>query len=193
MPLRVIAGEYKGRKLFAPKDDRVRPTADRVKEAIFSMAQPWILDSVCIDLFAGSGSLGIEALSRGAAFVYFVDISRESLALVKQNLNHVGSPPDRSALIGTGWKAAVARIAETVSGAELVFVDAPYALCEYYSEILGALAGSGILAEEALIFIERDGKADAYLDELPDGMAAVRVKRYGNTVVDMIRYESEDL
>jgi 16S rRNA (guanine(966)-N(2))-methyltransferase RsmD len=189
MAIRVIAGDYKGRKLFAPKDDNVRPTTDRVKEAMFNMAQPLVGDAVCIDLFAGSGSLGIEALSRGAARVYFCDNSKESLALVKQNLDHVGAPPDRAALVGTGWKAAIARIAERVRDAELVFVDAPYALCEYYLEILEALRQSGVLAEEAWVLIERDAKADGYLDALPEDWEAVRVKRYGNIAVDMIRYE----
>jgi 16S rRNA (guanine(966)-N(2))-methyltransferase RsmD len=153
------------------------------------MAQPWIEDAVCLDLFAGTGALGIEALSRGAGLVYFCDNSKESLALVRQNLDHVGVSPACAALLGTGWKAAIARIAEKGGGVEIVFVDAPYALNEYYSEILSVLADSCILDEEALVFVERDAKADRYLDALPEGCELVRSRRYGNTAVDMICYE----
>jgi 16S rRNA (guanine(966)-N(2))-methyltransferase RsmD len=157
-----------------------------VKEAVFNIAQPLIEDAVCLDLFAGTGSLGIEALSRGASLVYFCDNSKESLDLVRRNLDHVGAPPNSAVLLGTGWKAAIARIAEMGGGVEMVFVDAPYALCEYYSEILGLLSDSGILCEEALVFIERDAKADGYLAELPEGMEPVRSRRYGNTAVDVV-------
>ena len=187
MAMRVIAGDFKGRKLFSPRDNNVRPTADRVKEAIFSMAQPLIEDAVCLDLFAGSGSLGIEALSRGASHVYFCDNSKESLSLVTQNLEHAGASPSSATLIGTGWKAAIARIAAKAEEVELVFVDAPYALCEYYLEILDTIEQSGVLADEAWVFIERDVKADNYLADLPES-AASRTKKYGNTAVDMIYY-----
>ena len=188
MAMRVIAGLYKGRRLFSPRDDSVRPTTDRVKEAIFSIAQPMIEDAVCLDLFAGSGALGIEALSRGASHVYFCDNSKESLSLVTQNLEHVGASPKSATLIGMGWKAAIARIAGKAEDVELVFIDAPYSLCEYYLEILALLEQSGILADEAWVFVERDVKNDGYLQDLPE-TAAVRSKKYGNTAVDMIYYE----
>jgi 16S rRNA (guanine(966)-N(2))-methyltransferase RsmD len=162
-----------------------------VKEAVFNIAQPWTEDAVCLDLFAGTGSLGIEALSRGAALVYFCDNSNESLGLVMPNLDRVGVSPNRAVILGTGWKAGIARVAGKGGGVEMVFVDAPYALCEYYSEILGVLGESGALAEEARIFIERDAKADAYLDVLPEGMMIYHTRRYGNTVIDMILYEKE--
>ena len=188
MAMRVIAGVYKGRRLFPPKNNNVRPTTDRVKEAIFSMAQPMVEDSICLDLFAGTGALGIEALSRGASHVYFCDNSKESIALVTQNLEHVGASPNSTTLLGTGWKAAIARIAGKAGDVELVFVDAPYSLCEYYSEILETIEQSGILAEEAWVFVERDVKNDLYLDGLPEDVY-VRTKRYGNSAVDMICYE----
>ena len=67
--MRIIAGELKGRRLKTPEDNRVRPTADKVKEAVFSMISPWIYDSTAVDLFAGTGNLGLEAISRGASHV----------------------------------------------------------------------------------------------------------------------------
>ena len=83
--MRIIAGELKGRRLKTPEDNRVRPTADKVKEAVFSMISPWIYDSTAVDLFAGTGNLGLEAISRGASHVIFVDKDRRSIALIREN------------------------------------------------------------------------------------------------------------
>ena len=77
--MRIIAGEFKGRRLYAPKDHRIRPTTDKVKESIFSMVAAYLEDAVVIDLFSGTGNLGLEALSRGAKRCYFGDKSRESM------------------------------------------------------------------------------------------------------------------
>ena len=88
--MRIIAGELKGRRLTAPKDESVRPTAEKVREAVFSMLQTYIPDAVVVDLFAGTGSLGLEALSRGARRAYFVDRDRTSIALVKANVGTCG-------------------------------------------------------------------------------------------------------
>lgn len=84
--MRIIAGEFKGRQLKAPGDRRVRPTADRVREAWFSILQPLLPGSLVVDLFAGSGALGLEALSRGAARVDFVERSRYSLEALRANI-----------------------------------------------------------------------------------------------------------
>ena len=83
--MRIIAGEFKGRRLRSPEDGRVRPTSDKVKEAVFSMLLPYLHDSTAVDLFAGTGSLGLEAISRGARMVYFADRDRRSIALVREN------------------------------------------------------------------------------------------------------------
>lgn len=84
--MRVITGKLKGKKLISPPDDLVRPTADRVKESLFNIIHPLLLGSHCADLFAGSGNLGIEALSRGAEHCVFVDKSSDSLQIVRKNL-----------------------------------------------------------------------------------------------------------
>ena len=86
--MRIIAGELKGRRLHTPDDDRVRPTTDKVKEAVFSMIAPWLCESVVADLFAGTGNLGLEAVSRGASRVYFVDKDRRSIALIRENVSY---------------------------------------------------------------------------------------------------------
>ena len=84
--MRIITGDFKGRRLEMPENNNIRPTTEKVKEAIFSIIAGNLEDAVCVDLFAGTGNLGLEALSRGAEKCYFGDNSRESLALIKRNI-----------------------------------------------------------------------------------------------------------
>lgn len=98
--MRIIAGEFKGRKLFTPKNDIIRPTSDKVKEAVFSMIAANIVDSVVIDLFSGTGNLGLEALSRGAKRCYFVDKSRASMKIILQNIAHCNQDEKAITIIG---------------------------------------------------------------------------------------------
>jgi len=181
--MRVIAGDYKGRKLIAPKGSEARPTADRVKEAIFSMVEPELPDSVCLDLFAGSGALGIEALSRGAKRVYFCDASSSSIAAIKKNLDDCRVDSARAVTLARDWRAAAKGLSEKCN---LVFIDAPYNMCEHYSQILEKLARENALEENALIVIERDVSAGGYA--LPEGFEKLREKRYGSVGVDLLVY-----
>ena len=182
--MRVIAGEFKGRKLAAPKGPDVRPTADRVKEAIFSMLQPGQDGAVCLDLFAGSGALGIEALSRGASRVYFCDCMPAPLAALRQNLEACGAVNGaRAVVFAADWQASLPRIKEKCN---IVFIDAPYDMWEHYSKILEKLACERVLEEDARIVIERNVSAGGYL--LPAGFERLREKRYGSVGVDLLGY-----
>ena len=181
--MRVIAGDFKGRKLFAPRGTEARPTSDRVKEAIFNMVQPDLKDSVCIDLFAGSGALGIEALSRGAERVYFCDIAPASLASLKQNLDLCRIGGQRAIVFAKEWRSAIMSLKEKCN---LVFIDAPYNMCEYYSQILEEIAKSRVLEEGSRVVIERKASAGGY--SLPHGFEKEREKRYGNIGVDLLIY-----
>jgi len=181
--MRVISGEFKGRKLISPKGTDVRPTADRVKEAIFSMVWPDLPGAHCLDLFAGSGALGIEALSRGASRVVFCDASPSSLAALRQNLETCRIDGQRAVVIARSWRAAAAIMNEKCN---LVFIDAPYNMWEHYSQILECLMDEGVLEEGALIVIERAARAGGY--SLPAGFAKIREKRYGSVGVDLLVY-----
>jgi len=181
--MRVIAGEFKGRKLISPKGTDVRPTADRVKEAIFSMVGPELPGSICLDLFAGSGALGIEALSRGASSVFFCDASPSSLDALRQNLETCRIGGQRAVVIAKGWRAAASILNEKCN---LVFIDAPYNMWEHYSQILECLKNESVLEEGALIVIERAARTGSY--SLPAGFAIIREKRYGSVGVDLLVY-----
>ena len=86
--MRIIAGDYKGRRLETPDNFDVRPTTDKVKEAMFSIISPYVVDGIFVDLFSGTGNLGLEALSRGASKCYFCDSSRTSIGIIRKNIKY---------------------------------------------------------------------------------------------------------
>ena len=121
--MRIVAGRWKGRTIDAPKDDRVRPTADKVREAWLSIVQTRIAGARVLDLFAGSGALGLEALSRGASSADFVEIAAPSLRVLRENIAKLGAA---DAVV---HKADALRFAEALDADayDLAFADPPYA------------------------------------------------------------------
>jgi 16S rRNA (guanine(966)-N(2))-methyltransferase RsmD len=117
--MRIISGKYKGKKLDGYLIDGTRPTMDRVKESLFGMIQGFINDSVCLDLFAGSGNLGLEALSNGAQKCYFVDHNKEVIKILNKNLKDIKG----SIIIHADYKNALNEIKEQM---DIIFLDPPY-------------------------------------------------------------------
>jgi 16S rRNA (guanine966-N2)-methyltransferase len=178
--MRVIAGEYGGRRLEAPRGLRTRPTSDRVREALFmSLGE---LDSIqVVDLYAGSGALGIEALSRGASFVHFVDSDRNARETLARNLETLGAA-GRSKIWPLTLPRGLARLEDELRVARLVLVDPPYGGAEACA-VLAALGRPGVLGTGARVVVERHQK-----DELPETAGALvleRERRYGETVVNL--------
>lgn len=170
--MRIIAGDLKGCRLKTPDDNRVRPTADKVKEAVFSMISPYLYDSVAVDLFAGTGNLGLEAISRGARRVYFSDRDRRSISLIRENVSHCRAE-DRSVIFCCDYKEALARIRET---ADIIFLDPPYR-SGYLEDALESIVSCGVLAEDGIIVAEH-----ALDEELPESLCSlsmVKKKKYG--------------
>jgi 16S rRNA (guanine966-N2)-methyltransferase len=169
--MRVVAGSARGRRLAVPPGTSVRPTSDRVREAVFNALGS--LDAIdgatVVDLFAGSGALGIEALSRGAAHATFVDRDRAAVDCVRANLASCGLA-DRSTVVrgdGAAWAAGAPRH-------DLALLDPPYAFDEWSSLLLDLPAG--------LVVVESDRPV-----ELPGGWEIVRDRRYGTTHVRVAR------
>src|SRR3954467_7830324 len=123
--MRIVAGQWRGRKLKAPTSDAIRPTADRVREAWMSIVSPWIPEARVLDLFSGSGALGIEALSRGAASVDFVENATASLRLVEENLALVDAGDTARLHRTDGMKFVEVLPAHAY---DLAFADPPYDL-----------------------------------------------------------------
>ena len=150
--MRIIAGEARGRSLTAPKGTDTRPTLDRVRESLFNIVRLHVPDANVLDLFAGSGSLGLEALSRGAAHATFVDSGRAAQAAVLHNIAAVGVA-DRSVLLRCDWRTALSRLAADGAAFDLVFLDPPYGM-PGAEAMLEALRTSGVLAEGSLTVYE---------------------------------------
>jgi 16S rRNA (guanine966-N2)-methyltransferase len=179
--LRIIAGTYKGRRLFAPKGVAVRPTADRVKEAVFSALGQAVTGARVLDLFAGSGGLGLEALSRGAARVVFVDRDPAVLAVLRRNLDLI--PEDRAPV--RVIRADLAKSWKPLAGAgpfDLVFMDPPYRQ-GLVGPALDRLVQEGLVAPDALAVAEHH-RSDH--PELPQAWEIQAVKTYGHTAVSFL-------
>jgi 16S rRNA (guanine(966)-N(2))-methyltransferase RsmD len=161
----VIAGSLKGRRLDAPSGLRVRPTSDRAREALFDILGPMVRGASFLDLFSGSGAVGIEARSRGAERVVLVENDRTALGVLDKNLESLGIA-GQIAVVRALWPRALAQAARLAGPFDIVFADPPYALADYPA-ILESLApsppGPGtprLLAPDPLIILEHEDRAD---------------------------------
>lgn len=178
--VRVIAGRYGGRQLRAPKGKRTRPTAQKVREAIFALLGE-VEGTRVLDLFAGTGALGIEALSRGAAHAVFVESDRAALAALRANLDALELAADRAQVRREGAERAVQRACEAKETYDLVLIDPPYGLAHELAPRLSAALG-GLLAPGARVVAESDRRAPLALE-----LALVRERRYGDTTIAIHR------
>ena len=178
--MRIIAGSAKGRKLVAPGRAKTRPTTDRVKESIFNIIQFDIEGRHVLDLFAGSGQLGIEALSRGAESAVFVDMSRQSAEAIRHNLSIAGFSDRGRAVI---WDA-IGFISSTKEKFDLIFLDPPYGE-KPLAKTLGAIIAFDICREGGIILCENDAGVEP--PEPSGNYALGRTYTYGNTLVSVYR------
>jgi len=172
--MRVVAGVYGGRRLTAPPGTETRPTSDRVREALFSVLGPSVHDARVLDLFAGSGALGIEALSRGAATAVFVDRSRRAIDAIRANLDALDIEADVRPLEA---RAALRAASARREAYDLVFLDPPYRrAAELGRELSEGLAA--VLAPGARVITESDRRVPLELD-----LPLADERRYGDTVI----------
>ncbi len=171
--MRIIAGKYRGRNLKSPPDGKTRPTSDRLRETLFNILNPRIGEETrFLDLCAGSGAVGIEALSRGVKHVTFVDISRKNCALIEENLDHLEIPEERTEVFRSDAEKFLSRSAETF---DIVYYDPPYA--EDYLDVLRKFgfsdsadsADSKLLSENGVVIAEHHVK-----QTLPDLVGELR-------------------
>lgn len=171
--MRVIAGKYRGRTLKGPKHEGVRPTADRVKEALFNILGAGVQGAVFLDLFAGTGGIGIEAVSRGAASVVFVDQSFLSIKLIYENLR-ILQPDEQVRVLHLSFERAIDLLAKENLSFDLIFLDPPFEggiLIQAIQKILekNLLKTAGIIIAEHprkfnLVLPELEGKTRNYGD-----------------------------
>lgn len=179
--MRVIAGKMRGTKLIAPDNDDIRPTTDRVKEDIFNIISPYVIDAVFLDLFAGSGAMGIEALSRGAERAVFVDRSGKSLSVASKNIKKcrceeqcvkVRMPAERY-------------VRQSKERFDIIFLDPPYRY-EKLKNIIENIIKYDILKDDGILIVEHDRNVPLEVD---GRLEKVRDKTYSLTQVEFFVLE----
>ncbi len=176
--MRIIAGDYKGRRLETPDGYDVRPTTDKVKEALFSIIAPYIGGGVVVDLFSGTGNLGLEALSRGAEKCYFCDNSRMSIGIIKRNIKYCNAE-EYSVVYAGDFRQSLQKIRDK---ADVIILDPPYE-AGYYEEAFELIRELDLLAEDGVIVAEHWAKL-----ELPEelyGFEKIKERKYGHIVLSI--------
>jgi 16S rRNA (guanine966-N2)-methyltransferase len=184
MSLRIIGGELKGKKLYTIPGTLVRPTADRLRESIFNILSYLVRDAAVLDLFAGTGAFGIEALSRGAELAVFIDYNKTALSVVERNIQSC-AVDNRSKIIRWDIVKNLNCIKSMVSKFDLVFMDPPYNKGLIKPTLLN-LHDSGSLCNEASIVIEHN-----YLEPIPETCKRFELidqRKYGKKLASFLKY-----
>lgn|SRR5262249_43978072 len=187
--MRIVAGKFKGRLLRTVRGQDVRPTSDRLRETLFNILAPEIAGSRFLDLCAGSGAVGIEALSRGSGHATFVERSRAACSLIRTNLESLGIECDAAVLCRDG-EAAVRSLVEQGAQFDIIFFDPPYA-SGMYSRVLNIIARGHLVAEDGIVVVEHWAKT-------PPGVEFGELKMYrqvkqGESALTFIRPQAEVL
>lgn len=168
--MRVIGGEYRGRRLRTAEGRAVRPTSDRLRETLFNILSPGILNRAFLDVCAGSGAVGIEALSRGAGHATFIDRSRSACSIIRQNLESLGLE-DRATIINRDAAVALKRLSVESRKFDIVFVDPPYDAA-VHGAIMTLLGSGTLVGGEGIVVVEYHARRP-----LEDEFGALRAYR----------------
>ena len=168
--MHIISGKYRGRKLQTPQDEATRPSTGQVREALFNICQTYIDESDFLDLFAGSGAIGLEALSRGASSATFVDNHRESLRCIQQNIEHIGAKPKEAQALYGDVFAVMDKLARQGNTYAIIYADPPYHTIHvvkgiedsYSNHVIKHVDEGSLLLPNGVLFIEDDGEAPEY-------------------------------
>ena len=183
--MRIIAGKARGRKLIPPASMETRPTLDRVKESMFSIIQNYIQDAVVVDVFAGTGSLGLEAASRGAEEVYLVDRSKDAFALLKQNVDNLKFN-DFCYPLNMDSYEALKYLSNKKKVFDIIFIDPPYCR-EMIPEAIKIVHENNMLSENGIIVTKIDSIEEIY--EGYENITLSKSRKYGNTTICLYKYE----
>lgn len=185
--VRVIAGTAKGHKLKSLEGRSARPTADRVKESLFNILMPVTAGAIFLDLFAGTGSVGIEALSRGARAATFVDENQCCIEIIKDNLAHTKLAGNADVIRGNAFDA-IQMMASKGCKYDIIFIDPPYGV-GIPDRILGDISRLGILNENGIIIVEKSRKDN--IGRQFGNIILKDVRRYGDTELVFYGFKAE--
>lgn len=180
--MKVISGLLKGRIIDGYDINGTRPTMDRVKESLFGMIQDYIKDSVVLDLFAGSGQLGIEAISNGAKTCYFTDNNNEVIKVLNKNISNLNIK-NKSKVLQTDWKKFLNECGNNNIKFDIIFVDPPYDY-QVYEKILEKVSTLNLLNKDGLIILEHH---NLKFKEKYNDLILFKEKKYGNKSVNIYK------
>lgn len=184
--MKITSGIYKCRKINIPKD--IRPTSEKVREAVMSMSLDRIIGGRILDLFAGSGALGLEALSRGAEVCYFNEINRKNFSILKANIANCKAE-DKSIMTNSDFRLCIERN-DFIGGLDVVFLDPPYAEIEYYDEVFDLLEKKKCMNLGGYVIAEHDKRN--VLNESYGSFTKIKEKKYGTIGVDVFEFNNLD-
>jgi 16S rRNA (guanine966-N2)-methyltransferase len=192
--MRVIAGKFRSRSIKSLKGLALRPTSDRLRETLFNVLADRVPDARFVDAFAGTGAVGIEALSRGAREVIFIENHVAAVALIRKNLQALGIQ-SLGHVVTLDALRGLKRMAEkppaTSSLVDIVFLDPPYAATQEYRSVLTFLGTAPFLGEGSLVIAEHRSSVD--LPETFGSLSRVRALRQGDATLSFYRFTSNDL
>lgn len=179
--MKVISGIYKGRKIEGYDINGTRPTMDRVKESLFATIQDYLNDSIILDLFSGSGNLGIEALSQGARYAYLVDYNQKATKVIKKNIETIGI--SNCEVINMDYLKALRYLSEKKVKLDLIFLDPPYKT-DYIEKSINLITKLELLNNNGLIICESDS-----IDKIayPESYKIIKEKKYGDKWVVILK------
>ena len=180
--MKVISGTLKGRTIEGYDIEGTRPTMDRVKESLFATIQEYIKDSIVLDLFAGSGSLGIEAISNGAKLCYFIDNNNEVIKTLNKTMTNFNIK-DKSRIILSDWKKFLNESSKNNTKFDLIFIDPPYNY-DVYEKILTKVSELNLLNDKGLIILEHQ---NLKLKDEYNSLKLYKQKKYGNKSVNIYK------
>ena len=178
--MRIISGKYKGRKVEGYNIDGTRPTMDRVKESMIAMIQNKINDSVCLDLFAGSGSIGFELISNGAKSIYFVDNNFKVTDTLKKNVKELRMTEDVN-ILKSDFKDALTKFSKENLKFDIIFLDPPYKM-NFITPAIRLIKELNLLNNDGIIICEYENESIDYLD-----YEIIKDKKYGSKYISIIR------
>lgn len=188
--MRIISGQYRGRQIATLKGGKLRPTSDQLRETLFDVLGPRITGARLLDAYAGSGAVGLEALSRGASEVVFIEHHRAAAALIRQNLEALGIKSGYR-LVTSDVLDGLERLSEEAARFDIVFLDPPYTEIREYHHALRQLARGGLLGPESLVVAEHSRHTE--LEERYGALARVRLLRHGDAQLAFYRLAAEPL
>ncbi len=176
--MRVIAGSARGRRLVSIRGDKTRPTADKLRETLFNIIAPRVFESSFLDVFSGTGAIGIEALSRGAETAVFVEKNGQALSVIKQNIEMLNFG-DKANVMPYDFSTALNMLGQQGKKFDIIFLDPPY-YKKFEAEALKQIVLNDLLLNDGIIIVEQGSK-----DEIPcvDGLRAYDVRKYSTSTL----------